>query len=199
MARMLLFSGLITSSGAWGWKVLRFYYLYNEEYVTASWTSLCLSSCSSGGIDFSGEFKMGSGSGGISFQIGSRSRNFTFLVNPKSNNMEVAITFFYVQQFQLPAIISSFFSLCRLVCLRVHPMLTLLHPTESYVSFTAKISFFFKRLNGVSFDTQLKLYWVKRSLFCDVDREIQRHAFIECQSNLRMDTRLPSKSINVFG
>ena len=31
----------------------------------------------------------------------------------------------------------TFILCCRLVCLRVHPMFTLLHPTESYVSFTS--------------------------------------------------------------
>ena len=32
---------------------------------------------------------------------------------------------------------ATFTFCCRLVCLRVHPMFTLLHPTESFISFTS--------------------------------------------------------------
>lgn len=39
--------------------------------------------------------------------------------------------------FSVFILVSWWLQLCRLVCLRVHPTFALLHPTESYVSFTA--------------------------------------------------------------
>ena len=46
---------------------------------------------------------------------------------------------FFFFSVSLPSFIEVcyFTFLCRLVCLRVHPMFTLLHPTESYVLFTS--------------------------------------------------------------